>query len=510
MTSLPAAPPRNPFLADSNVALAHSNSAQTDSTTDAGPVGPSRILGPEDLRYHDLGMFNLVYLVSGPYPDGKQVVWTNGSQYLTKFDYDTFDVISSLRMPGSDHADGLAHEQYIGVFDSDASFEEKWAAAQRSGIPPLDGIYTLLDNDNQYVVAGAGFVRTYGDSTPGDRHAGIVVKSHWDKPDHITGSFIGMNMTFDGRLILATADGYLLALTRDFTQYDCIRLPGADVEVAQQPEGVPWIRNGFAIDEHGGIYIASQNNLHKVVWTGTKLSTDEGDGAWRAPFRNSLGRGTGSTPSLVGFDDEPDKLVVITDGDTLMNVTVYWRDEVPPGWQQLDGAPSPRIAGWQPADFGDPTLQAAQSEQSVACSGYGMFVVNNEPRNVPAAILNDPQSKLQFIGYLSYLDEFAPRGGHKFEWDPVAKNLRSAWANTEISSPNCVPYVSTGSNIVYVSGARDNLWTLEGLDWTTGECTFHYTLGSARFNSFYSQPCVDGEGRVMVSALYGALRIQPH
>jgi hypothetical protein len=33
-------------------------------------------------------------------------------------------------------------------------------------------------------------------------------------------------------------------------------------------------------------------------------------------------------------------------------------------------------------------------------------------------------------------------------------------------------------------------------------------LGDPRFNSFYSQTGV-GNGRVMVSGLYGALRIQP-
>lgn len=44
---------------------------------------------------------------------------------MAKLDYDTFDVIAQLRMPGDDHNDGLAHEDFIRVFDSDAPFEEK-------------------------------------------------------------------------------------------------------------------------------------------------------------------------------------------------------------------------------------------------------------------------------------------------------------------------------------------------------------------------------------------------
>jgi hypothetical protein len=505
----PEPPTRNPFLANSNYSVVHANSAQTDSTIDPGPVGTTRQLALDEMRYHDLGMWNLLYLVSGPYKDGKRTIWTNGSQYLTKFDYDTFDIIAKLRLPGDDHFDGLAHEDFIKTFDSNASFQEKLDAAKKSGLPPVDGVYTMLDVDNQYIVAGKGFIRIYGDATPGDRLSSIAVRKQWDQPMEITGSFMGMNMTHDGRIILATTDGFVLALSRDFSDVKSVRLPHATEEIPNLPKGVLWVRNGFAVDEKGGIYVASNKHLHKVIWNGSALSVDPKDGAWSERFSNSLGRGTGSTPSLVGFGGEPDKLVVLTDGDVLMNVVAYWRDEIPSNWKQLDRAPSRRIAGQQPANFGDANLKAAQSEQSMVCSGYGMFVVNNEARNVPKEILDDPQTKLLFTGYLSYLKEFAPHGGQKFEWDPKTKTLKSAWVNTEVTSPNCVPMVSTGSNMVYLCGARDNQWTLEAIDWNSGKSAFHFILGGARFNSFYSQPQIDLDGRVMVSGLYGALRIQP-
>jgi hypothetical protein len=504
----PEPPPRNPFLANSNYCIAHANSAQTDSTVDPGPVGTTRQLALDEMRYHDLGMWNLLYMVSGPYADGKRVVWTNGSQYMTKLDYDTFDILATLRMPGNDHSDGLAHEDFIKIFDSNATFREKFEAAKKSGMPPVDGVYTMLDVDNQFVVAGKGFIRLYGDATPGERLSGIAVKRQWDQPKEITGGFIGMNMTFDGRIILATTHGFVVALSRDFADVKSIRLPHAAEEIPGLPQGVLWVRNGFATDEKGGIYVASNQHLHKVVWTGSALSVDPKDGAWSERYRNSLGRGSGSTPTLVGFGNEPDKLVVITDGDVVMNVVAYWRDGIPSGWKQIDGAPSRRIAGQQTANFGDPNLKAAQSEQSVVCSGYGMFVVNNEMKNVPKDILDDAQAKILFIGYLSYLKEYAPSGAEKFEWDPKTKTLKSVWVNTEVTSPNCVPMVSTGSNMVYLSGARDNQWTLEAIDWNTGKSALHFVLGGARFNSFYAQTAIDN-GRIMVSGLYGSLRIQP-
>jgi hypothetical protein len=75
----PEPPPRNPFLAQSGYSLAHANSAQTDSTVDAGPTGPTRALAPDEMRYHDLGIFNAAYLISGPYADGKRVIWTTAA-----------------------------------------------------------------------------------------------------------------------------------------------------------------------------------------------------------------------------------------------------------------------------------------------------------------------------------------------------------------------------------------------------------------------------------------------
>ena len=65
------APPRNPFLADSNYPMGHGDSAQSDSTQLPGPTGPTRALTSEEIRYHDLGVFNLGYLTSSPYADGK-------------------------------------------------------------------------------------------------------------------------------------------------------------------------------------------------------------------------------------------------------------------------------------------------------------------------------------------------------------------------------------------------------------------------------------------------------
>jgi hypothetical protein len=94
-------------------------------------------------------------------------------------------------------------------------------------------------------------------------------------------------------------------------------------------------------------------------------------------------------------------------------------------------------------------------------------------------------------------------------WDPEARELKEAWANREISAPNGVPYVSLGSNTVYFVGARDGQWTLEGVDWDTGEPLFHYVVGGARYNSFFSGVYLDQEGRVIYGTPWGMVRLEP-
>ena len=93
--------------------------------------------------------------------------------------------------------------------------------------------------------------------------------------------------------------------------------------------------------------------------------------------------------------------------------------------------------------------------------------------------------------------------------EPQFKRFETAWVNETISSPNGVPWVSTGSGQVYFIGARNNEWTLEAVNWLTGEPTFHYIMGGQKYNNMFSGPTIDEKGRVFVGAYYGRLRINP-
>jgi hypothetical protein len=208
----------------------------------------------------------------------------------------------------------------------------------------------------------------------------------------------------------------------------------------------------------------------------------------------------------MGFRDE-DQFVVITDGENLMNVVLFWRNEIPGDWQPPKGAPDRRIAGMLPANMGDPQLAALQSEQSVIVAGYGALVVNNTPRNIPWYL--PERASTLMISMLGSNPDYQPYGIQKFQWNPGKQQLENGWVNTQVSSPSTVPMASLGANRVYLIGARDNQWTLEALDWTTGKSDFHYVIGGQRYNVMFSGTLIDEDGRIHYGTPWGRVRLAP-
>ena len=111
------------------------------------------------------------------------------------------------------------------------------------------------------------------------------------------------------------------------------------------------------------------------------------------------------------------------------------------------------------------------------------------------------------VFFLGHHPEYTPHGLHKYEWNPETRTFDEAWVCTTVSSPNSVPSVSEGANLVYTCGARNGKWTIEALDWTTGEEAFHFVVGDSRFNTGGSSAIVDEEGRLVFGSLYGKTRI---
>lgn len=544
--------PPNPHLAASVLPIGHINSAQSTGVDHAGPAGPTEILSQENggLSYTHIGPGHFGAAISPPYPNGKRVIWSNGAERISKLDYDTLAVLAEFPLKNSPiykNNEGLiSSEQADKVFsrlDWLPKFSYSGLATVASTIPlaaeyyggGLAGVYYLLSADNVLYVGGKDSILAYADADPTDPGSDVILKAEWKKPPEVTGGFNSMNMTYDGWIISVTDDGWVVLINPDFSEYHTLQLTGAEVAPAwnqymldqgRRQGAATWVRNGPAIDENGSIWVASLQHMHKILWDGEKLSRDPADGAWVEPYSNvgditvtfddiidpatgkpfsfeNINVGTGATVSLMGHGDE-DKFAVITDGDEVMNMVLFWRDDIPRDWEQLPQAPSRRIAGMLRADIGFDDAEAVQTEQSVVVGGYGAFVVNNAPASKPIGKAPDGA----YVGLAGHHPDYTPHGVQKFEWDPQARQLKEAWVNSEVSSVNSVPIVSNRANMVYTVGARDGKWTMEGLDWTSGESVFHYVTDSSRYNTQFSGVLMDQEGRLLHTTIHGIVRYE--
>jgi hypothetical protein len=153
---------------------------------------------------------------------------------------------------------------------------------------------------------------------------------------------LGISMTYDGHLVVA-AMGALFVFDRDLKRKDYLLFPGEHVE------------NSIAIDEQR-IYVVTSKFMRGVVWDGERLSTDEAKGAWKSAYdvmpewaairRGAASHGSGTTPTLMGFGEDTDKLVLISDGHpdgANRAQQLAWL------WQEL---PAPVIAAVQGVAYG--------------------------------------------------------------------------------------------------------------------------------------------------------------
>jgi hypothetical protein len=251
---------------------------------------------------------------------------------------------------------------------------------------------------------------------------------------------------------------------------DGCRAPGS----GSPPETVS---NNIAADEDGGIYVVTSRAMHRIDW-------DPGAGtlqpAWVAPYETGtgtasairLGAGSGSTPSLMGTDPDDDRFVVITDGQDLMHLVLFWRDEIPEGWEPVADGADRRIACQVPVTFGDPRATRSLSEQSVLVRGHATVHVSNllVDDSAFAGIGGTTASALAALEGGN--PEQAPTGIERIDWDPESQTCRSVWANTELSIPNGIPTMSAATDLVYGVGQRDGQWGVEAVDFGTGASRF--------------------------------------
>ncbi len=399
----------------------------------------------------------------------------------------------------------LLTANYTSIADLDNTAKDILGSVPQMSI--ANGNYVLCDRHNRVYINAGRILARYSLVDGNDPSKGIKLDNQIDLTSHIFGSFtlVGVSMTYDGYLVVASQRG-LLSVDLDLTRVvDTYQFPTDQI-----------LTNSLSIGEDGGVYVASNSStaegsgvMRKLICRNGLFSESESDGAWSASYDGGpaapaikMGFGTGSTPTLMGFGDDEDKLVVITDGAKRMKLTAFWRDEIPADAVAVDAA-NPRLAGLFEVSCGLPeNTEWIQSEQSVVACGYDAFVVNN------INTTGNPTSD-KIIGVLAIgpLVE-TPRGVECVRWNTAENCWQSKWSRSDVSSISMIPSVSTPSSMVFVNGYDADGWEVTGLDWATGATRHRVIFGdNNRGNGAYAIIQYMPDGDLLFNSVSGPFRV---
>ena len=503
-------PARNPWLADSIYPISHHDPAGTDVTAVAGPVR-GRKLTPLDIRIAPAPW------ISQPTVKrigNETVVIASGGHGVMKIRAtgESFDVISNLLHPEVevDDADALLKKMSDVVAAIDQARRDKndeavvqagsRFATELLGLGVGGGAYNLIDRDGyHYAAYGTHILKSFDDNDVNApmrrvKYADVVAQIPKTVAERV-GRITGLSMTYDGHLA-AAANGALFVLDRDLTVKDYVAFVGEDV------------RNGIALDERG-IYVVTTASMRKIVWTGERLSTQAADGAWMSAYdvvtdaeASELGvpaNGSGTTPTLLGFGDDEDKLVVIVDGNPNgPQLVAFWRDEIPADFTQKPDTRSRRIA-----DQIRVRVSPVSTEVSPVVYGNGVALINTTyPR---------PAGRNPFVnGIAAGVTRPAPMGMQKFEWVPTENRFIEAWTFDDVDNSDwMVPAMSPKSGLLYAASKRNGIYEYIGVDWRTGElkARWEFPDDSVIWNAWGGVTCLLEDGDLLLGGLFGVTRV---
>lgn len=510
----PAEPFQNPHLADSNFPTIHH---RANFTPRAGPMDTTRRLSDTEKTWIPMGPGDShAFIYSGPYPDGKRVIWVGGYDRVAKVDADSLAVLTTYAIGGTQFVTESEARRRVDTMDSLEDDEllsyvlDIWAEP----FPTLPSWYRVLTNKNELFMGfrsndGTYSIRAYAERDATDPASAIFLAR--EMPLHKgSGSIFGMKMTRDGRIAFVTQDGSLVVVSQDFSQVETLKLePKTHGDVNSGDLFNSYVRNGLTIDDQDGIYIVTRDSMNRIQWTGEKLSMDPADGAWSAPYPNELGIGSGTTPSLMGWGKNEDRLVLIADGTRGNNMVAFWRDKIPENWAGISGLHR-RVAGITPVDFGLDGDTPPQVENGIVVYGYGAFLDNTNPQT---KLPDQGNGGKQWLAesYYMHVPGHEAKGGTQISWDSDRRVLETTW-NTQINFASSICAISGANNTLYCWGNRNREWTMEAVDWDTGQSRFHYILGpSHKYNVFGTPITIAPDGSIDCPCHggMGMVRIRP-
>ena len=486
-------PAPNPWVWDSPYAISHHNSAQTDVTHVDGPsVG-------KKLTLDDVKTVPLLWCSAPTYKTvGEEViVIASNPMGLIKVRAtgEDFTLVSNVPYPGREKVHANATDEKLrevmeAIDDKRRNKKDlglllnSWLMYYKLNVnlrTMPSGAYAVIDSEGYHYTSydEHHLVKSF-DNNDVDApllpvaHSNIIAQLPKEAARGID-RILGISLTYDGHIV-AAATGAVIVADRDLKVKDYRLFPGEHVE------------NSIAIDGDNGIYIVTSQNMHKLAWNGEKLSQQAADGAWSSAYdvmpegeAKSMGaasHGSGTTPALLGFGDDEDKLIIISDGnEENAQIVAFWRDEIPADFQQKSGAKSRRIADQVAFRLSKTTVEA-----SPVVYGNGVLVVNStypEPGPIDMDLISN--------AFLSGTTREPPRGIQKYEWLPDENRFVEAWSIDDVDNTDWMPpAVSTANGLVYIANKQNDTYEYFAADWETGEkvATWEFPDDSVLWNTW--------------------------
>lgn len=510
-TSLPRP---NPWLATSVYPTSHHNPAQTDASPIDAP-GEGKSLLEADVRIVPQ-VFNSQPIVMRV--GDERVLIAAGVNGITKIyaTGDAFEAISFMPWPGfeavaarataevmSGIVDDLDEARRAGDDHAILAISARMDAIGFSYQTVANGVYHLVDRDHNHFAVYGG-VNVIKSTAGGEVRAPMEVVKTIDitagLPADLAATVtrvVGIGMTYDGNIAVA-APGMVALLDRELEMLGYVTFPGELVD------------NSIAIDETG-IYVVTSENMYKLVWTGEQLSFDEADGGWVSGYDTidaetalrlgAASRGSGTTPALMGFGDDEDKLVLISDADRNgAKLVAFWRNEIPEDFQQIAGTQSRRIAGEIRIDVSTLTV-----ETSAVVLGYGAVMINGS-YDEPSPTLGDIFGNIFTAG----VTRPAPVGIQKFEWDSQSNEWREAWTEMTVDNSDWMVPVVSRNKLLLVPSKVGLRYEYVALDWESGEVTARWPMPieSTLYNLSLGIAYFLEDGDLVTGGFFGSKRFE--
>jgi hypothetical protein len=431
-------PPLNPYLANTPWPIFHRNNYAQSSTCMPGPAITDSLYVISRASIQG-GSSPWVYL-SKFYPDSSRALLFANATHAFKFvDTGAQLVVADSIQLSFDPVNSFLWTHLIASngdwFINDSRYNPQFNLYSR--------IFRIRDSNPNNVYSSLQNNETFNFGTHGINN----------KVNHLSLNYLGQivfnsdvdtvnNIAVTG--VIGTNPTFQLLDTLKYTTY-----PGEIVS-----------HNAFPIDENNSYYVVTTHRLIKFDWDGNNLTMGYEafyDFVNDGPTGN-FAKGSGTTPTLLGWGVGNDKLVVMADGHANNNLVAFWR-ELPPNWTPIPGM-SPYFADSIRLPGAISTNNTFQSIENSPCAlGYSIGIA-------------------QFNGFLGQPCP-TQKGVQKVSWNTLTKQLELDWVNTNVNF-NGVPVVSSQTGLVYGTGRKNNStcsYYYYALDWQTGALVFEKYLG---------------------------------